>query len=217
VRLRCLLLGLAGAAMAAAGLARPIDPPGPTAPAPHETSADVAAPFGLRPGTTADAFEAMRPRGRPNATGLRLITEPPKKHPAFPQYLVQFGPKTGLCAVKAIGWRFPGPDGETTRAAFDRIAAPLARRYGDYVRDDRIDPVSEFQTPSQWVEAIRRGERVYRAEWSVETDARLPEGLRAIVLEAIAEEGSSGIALTYVFDNIDRCNHEIKDKDDEAL
>ena len=216
MRRRCFALALAGGTMVAVAVAQPTV--GPVAPPPSvDDTAEVAAPFGLRPGMAPAELEAMRPRGQARSTGLRVITEPPRKHPAFSQYLVQFGPQTGLCAVKAIGWRLPGADGEAARAAFDRIAAPLARRYGNYVRDDRIDPASRYQAPAQWVEAIERGERMFRAQWSVETQAYLPEGLREIVLEVMAEDGSAGISLTYVFENIDRCNHEIKAKDDEAL
>jgi hypothetical protein len=180
-------------------------------------SISLVAPFGLRFGMPAESLESMAPVERSRGNGFLTIREPPREHPSFTHYMVQFGPKAGVCAVRAIGWRFSGREGAASRAAFTRIVAPLATRYGGYQWTDSLDPSSNLREEHQWVESIRRSERRYRAEWTDETSTNLPPGLRAIVLEVVAENDVSGIDLTYVFENFDNCTSEIQGMNDEAL
>jgi hypothetical protein len=184
---------------------------------PTEEASGPASPFGIDVGLEPFKLELMRPTSGKRLPGRLVVRSPPRAHPAFAEYLVQFGPTSGVCAVRAFGWLVPDDGtGVQVREVFRRIASPLGHRYGRYIREDAIRPGSAFEAEDEWVEAISTGDRVYFASWSRAEGARMPRGLDAIRLEVVAGQRPA-VTLTYLFDNLAACEREIMELQDDVL
>ena len=167
-----------------------------------------AAPFGLTRGMTEAQF-GLRLKKR--AGGMYELATVPEPNPAFAYYLVEIGPTTGLCFVKAVGKEVTtSVDGIQLRSQFSRVRDELALTYGQYGETNRLLQGSMWHEPLDWMMGLVKEERLILAVWSPDTGANLAPGLREIFLTVSALSTHRGyVVLEYYFDNEDQCDREI--------
>ena len=109
------------------------------------TNRGIAGPFGLsmgmEPAEVGGKLKTFRPGGY-------RTTEVPQSHSAVKEYLLLFGPKTGLCKIIA---RSPevatSVYGRELRSAFDRLEARLNVQYGKNKKYDALEQGSIWSEP----------------------------------------------------------------------
>jgi hypothetical protein len=175
-----------------------------------------AGPFGLEKGMTLQQIG-----GKPEqlAPGKYRISTVPKPHSAFETYVVEIGPHTGLCWIKAIGKTVPtSVYGSDLRTRFEDLRGRLADTYGNADSIDRLLPGSIWNEPKDWMMALVKKERVLLAIWSQKSGAKLPPDIKSVGIAARALSTESGdIAVEYAFTNETECDAELAKAEDSAL
>jgi hypothetical protein len=143
--------------------------------------------------------------------GLYHLAAVPSPHPAFESYLVQIGPNTGLCFVKAIGVTIPtSAFGTQLRAEFSKLREELSRMYGSHRETDGLRAGSLWNEPHDWTMGLLKKDRLLAATWDGTTGARLSSELRVVYLTTTASAPDSGwLSLEYYFDNEEQCEREL--------
>ncbi|AHG66167.1 hypothetical protein [Advenella mimigardefordensis] len=196
--------------------------------------ADEAKPFGFKMGMSEkEILEALK-----NANAGAIKADPtliisrsaviPLK--GYSSYLYVFTKKSGLCKISALSENFSS--GLKLRQEYDTIKNNLITKYGKpavtFDSDNRTD------TSKDILDAMKNGEINLATSWGetvkrhpdgsfyFESIAPLPKNLKAVVLNASAENnrlgGSSGsVAITYKFANESECLSEITGSTFNAL
>lgn len=142
----------------------------------------LAGPFGLEQGLT---LEELNVTPSPFAAGKYVLIDVPKPNPAFDQYIVQIGPQTGLCWIKAISTDIvTNPYGYQLKTSFDKMEGIIERIYGDHQTIDRLVHGSRWNSPSDWMEGLLHEERMLAAFWDRGNGSDLPSDLASIDLVA---------------------------------
>jgi len=166
------------------------------------------APFGLKEGARATDFTNLDPSVRRGFFSLNTV---PKPDPVFQLYILEIGPTTGLCSIKAIGKRVDtSVTGTELQAVVNHIQMELTEAYGSG-RDTGRQPAEDgWKRDSEWMRSLCIGERIYSFEWSARSGSKMKPGITSIVLSANACSQSQGYAvLEYTFDNFDSCEREL--------
>lgn len=167
-----------------------------------------AAPFGLRRDMTRTQLGTKVEQIAPGTYKLASV---PRPHPDFESYVVQVGPTTGLCFVKAIGKNVTtGAYGTELKSHFTKIRDQVASTYGKYQEVDMLRTGSIWDEPRDWMMGLAKKERLLFTKWAVDTGATMRQGLRDVFLGAAALSSSTGyVVLEYYFDNEPQCQKEI--------
>jgi hypothetical protein len=177
----------------------------------------IAGPFGLTMGMKLSEFKGLKlARKEP---GSYKTKEVPKPHNAFPDYLLLFGPKTGLCKVVALGKVVAtSVYGTELRSAFDTLEERLKAQYGKNERLDYLREGSIWNEPKDFMTALFKKERVLASYWSAKEGSRMKDELKTIELEVhpLSEENTFMI-VSYDFQNITECLKELNAVEDYAL
>jgi hypothetical protein len=170
----------------------------------------VAGPFGLTMGMQPAAVG--RPLEKQEAAGVYRTTTVPTPYGAFERYDLQFGPRTGLCRINAIGRILKtSADGRELRTAFAEMEDRLTAQYGGAKRDDSLTAGSIWKDSQDFMIGMVRQERTLTSFWAAEYGSTLTENLREISIKAQARYSDKGyISVTYEFQNIKECEQELK-------
>lgn len=171
---------------------------------------NLAAPFGLRMGTTSEQLPGT---AEPVADGHYRLTAVRQPLAAFTDYGVRIGPGSGLCGVWASGIVADiETDGVALRGAFDAVESAMTARLGPAARTDVLLVASAFTAPDAWMQALERRQRYLFSVWSGLTGARLPADVRRVTLRAGAESASAGsLRLEIAFRNEAACDATMGD------
>ena len=188
-----------------------VPPPEPATPstriASPSTVTEDAMPFGLRKGMTKAQLGAKEQV----APGMYKLSRVPKPHPDFEFYVVQIGPTTGLCFVKAVGNDvITSVYGTEIKAQYKKIRDQVASTYGNYRERDLLLPGSIWNELNDWSMALFKKERVLMASWNLDSGATLRRGLRDVYVNASAARAGTGyVSVEYYFDTETQCQKEI--------
>lgn len=181
-----------------------------------QTANAEAGPFGLEMGMTLKDIG-----GSPEqiSKGKYRITTVPKPHSAFERYVVQVGPKSGLCFIKAVGKPVEtNAYGIELRSAFNNMSAKLTQIYGKQSRMDLLLPGSIWKEPNEFMIGLLKNERKLYDVWSVEHKSSLTGNLESVALGARPLSMDTGsITIDYSFKNKKECDAEIAAEEDGAL
>lgn len=190
----CIALKPIGMAFAAIMLALPISA--------------VAGPFGLERGMTlsdlGEYTESIVP-------GKYILETVPNPNPAFEEYIVEIGPDTGLCWIKAIGETITtNPYGAELKTEFSKLQKIVESIYGLHKLIDGVVLGSRWEDPAEWMLGLVNEERLLAAFWDPQSGSTLPDGMATIDLVASPSSRDSGyIAIEYSFDNSMKCKTEL--------
>ncbi len=176
----------------------------------------IAGPFGLSMGMKKSDFKGKLKEVAPYKYTTNAI---PKKHSAFETYVVQIGPKSGLCYIKAIGKDIStNTYGVEVKSAFDNMEAKLSKPYGKNKKVDFLRYESIWDEPKDYMPALIKGERILAALWGTEHGSKLKGNLKSVALVAKGASRSKGyLAIEYSFTNEEACDAEIAATEDGAL
>jgi hypothetical protein len=167
------------------------------------------APFGLKMGARATDFANAESSNSPGFFSLKSV---PRPDPAFQLYIVEIGPTTGLCSIKAIGNRVDtSPRGTELQAALNTLQKTLTDTYGSGKDTSRQPTDDSWKKESEWMRSLCIGERISTFEWSAANGSKMKPGITRIVLSANACSETQGYAVVeYFFDNYDVCEKELE-------
>jgi hypothetical protein len=120
-------------------------------------------------------------------------------------------PGTGLCGIEAQSRSIEtAADGAALRAAFERMAAEVERRYGALERTDiRLSRAADAAGTS-WMQRLRAGQKRLMSIWSAPNASTRVEGLTRITLTATALDDDHGlIRIAYHFFSYPACMAEL--------
>jgi hypothetical protein len=179
----------------------------------------IAGPFGLSQGMTLEQIG-----GRPmdvGGKGKYMITEVPKPHSAFGDYVIQVGPKSGLCWVKSMGKPLEtSVHGTELQSAFHDMETRLEAAYGKHLTIDELRPESIWNRPNEWMQGLAKRERELAARWSSTDGSQLPKDIRQVELYAVPYPTSLNkglLMVEYEFANFDACKAEFTAQEDDRL
>jgi hypothetical protein len=169
---------------------------------------EQAAPFGLHMGMKQSELSVEKEGKKPGMFRLKTV---PKPHRSFDWYVVQVGPKSGLCWIKAVGNDVKtSVYGSELKTELDSLRTGLGEVYGKSKFFDKLLSGSIWNEPNDWTMGLLKGERIYLSSWSVEEGSTLKPGLNKILLAANATSRNTGyVSLEYYFDNYSACEKEI--------
>jgi len=172
-----------------------------------------AGPFGLEMGMRIEDIDSKAQKIKP---GMYLITTVPKPHSSFGQYIVQVGPKTGLCWIKAIGKDInTSAYGNELRSAFIEMREKLAKSYGEGKTSDFLRSGSIWKDANDYMMALLKKERILACMWENPKDAK---DIKSLALIASASDRETGhISIEYAFKNESDAEKEIASLEDSAL
>jgi hypothetical protein len=176
----------------------------------------IAGPFGLEQGMT---LQQIGGNAQQLAPGKYKTTNVPKPHSAFDAYVLEIGPHSGLCWIKAIGKTVStSVYGLELHSTFEDLKGRLTETYGSPDLMDRLMPGSIWHDPQDWMMALLKKERVLIAVWSQKSGARLPPDIKSVAISARAlSPGSGDVAVEYAFTNETQCDAELTKAEDSAL
>ena len=176
----------------------------------------LAGPFGLSMGMKKSDFKGELKEIAPHKYQTNTV---PKKHSAFEAYVVQIGPKSGLCYIKAIGKDIrTNTYGSEVKSAFEEMESKLKSAYGDNKKLDFLRYESIWNEPKDWMPGLIKGERILAAFWNVKEGSKLTDNLTDIALAASGTNRETGyLAIDYTFSNKEACDAEIAAMEDGAL
>jgi hypothetical protein len=177
----------------------------------------IAGPFGLSMGMK--PTEVGRKLEKLSNPGGYKTTEVPQSHSAFKEYMLLFGPKTGLCKIVAMGPEVAtSVYGRELRSAFDKLEERLKVQYGKNKKYDSLEQGSVWNEPKDFMMGLLKKERTLVTFWTMEDGATLKDNIGIIELVAKALSLEKGILLvSYDFQNIDECHKELEATEDDAL
>ena len=172
-------------------------------------------PFGLEMGAPKGDFELEQL----DLPGVFVARNVPIPHSAFQQYILTFGPKSGLCLVRGVGHDIPTNSfGSQLRSAFTDLKGRLERLYGSHETVDVVLPGSIWDEPQDFMMGLLKKERFLAATWEQESGSTLKNNLASVLLAARATSHDEGyVGIEYVFNNHDACKEELMRLQDEAL
>jgi hypothetical protein len=176
----------------------------------------AAGPFGLEQGMS---LVTVGGNPEPISKGIYKFKSVPKPHPAFESYVLQFGPTSGLCWIKAIGPNVStNVYGSDLKIKFDELKNRLSDIYGFPEEFDLLLPRSIWREPNEWMTALVKKERVLASRWQLDKAINQKHELKTVFLGASALSDDLGyLAVEYYFPNYDQCESEIKRAEDETL
>ena len=175
----------------------------------------MASPFGLKMGMTIKEI-AKECEGKPEfVKNDAYIIKPKKSHPSFEHYIVFVDKNKGLYQIKAISSDIKTNDyGTELQSSFNATKDRVAKKYGEPLIRDEIDPNSAFQEGNHWMYTLKGGARTLAAIWG--QGKKLDDNLDMVILECSASEYSSRhgyLILYYYFKNAEK----IEDEQDSVL
>lgn len=167
----------------------------------------TAGPFGLEQGMSLEQLDANT---ESVAAGKYILKSVPNPNPAFEQYIVQLGPQTGLCWIKAISKDIEtNPYGYQLKSNFARLRDVVEAVYGDHLIIDRLIYGSKYDQPVEWMQGLINEERLLAAFWDRGNGSSLPKHLTSIDLVASPVSAYKGfVAIEYSFSNEATCDAE---------
>jgi hypothetical protein len=184
---------------------------------PSDSRSTGSGPFGLWMGMRKDEFEGSIEEIVPFKYRVSNV---PRKHSRFEDYIVQIAPISGLAWIKGIsGTVSTNPYGYELKTAFEDMEEKLSRIYGKSEKSDFLSYDSIWNEPRDWMQGLASGERYLFAKWNKETiRGNLPNELETVYLGASALDTYSGcIAIEYYFKNNEQATNEIDLMEDDAL
>jgi hypothetical protein len=176
----------------------------------------VAGPFGLEMGMQRSDL----PDQGKEITPFKIqVTEVPKKHSYFKSYVLKFGPKRGLCYIKAVGKDIKTDEyGTELKKAFSNMEFKLQGIYGQYKQADILRTDSSSDDADEWMESLKDGERILAAYWDNGKGSAMKGSLASVILAAQgASEEVGYLVIDYKFDNYAQCESEISTLEDDVL
>ncbi|TXN26868.1 hypothetical protein [Methylobacterium sp. WL19] len=134
--------------------------------------------------------------------------------------MLQFTPKTGICAIVAISKQVDtAANGQQLKSAVDDMADQLKQGYGNHsTKGDMLTAGSIWREPGEWTTALAKKERFYQYFWMTEGKKKLKNNVESIGLKARSSSTYSGsFIVKYEFINFDECTKIIETKDAGAL
>lgn len=176
----------------------------------------IAGPFGLEMGMQRSDLQEQ---GKEITPFKFQVTDVPKKHSAFKSYVLKFGPRSGLCYIKAMGKDIKTDEyGKEIQKAFNNMENKLQNIYGQYEKADLIREDSSEDDDDEWMESLLIGERILAAEWDREKGSTMKGNLVSVILAAqAASEESAYLVIDYKFANYAQCEIGIASGEDDAL
>ena len=153
-------------------------------------------------------------------TFVYTSTTAPKPNKAFERYVYVVTPLHGLCHIQA--WTRPieaDAHGSTMTREFRLLHEALARKYGLAKDHEFLKAGSEWNEPQDWMEGLRKKERVLRSYWTSDT-TQLPTGIEGIQLDAVAYpsfKNIGAVSVTYELTNFAQCKNELDKVRDSTL
>ena len=176
----------------------------------------VAGPFGLEMGMQRSDL----PNQGKEITPFKIqVTDVPKKHSSFKSYVLKFGPKRGLCYIKAMGKDIKTDEyGKELQKAFSNMEFKLQGIYGQYKQADILRTDSSSDDADEWMESLMDGERILHAYWDNGKGSAMKGNLASVTLAAQAASEEVGyLVIDYKFDNYAQCESEISTLEDDVL
>ena len=173
-------------------------------------------PFGFECGQKMESFSSSL---REIAPFKFSISEVPKPHSAFDQYIGVITPTHGLTWLKAIGKTIvTNPFGVEVRSSFESMKEKLGKIYEKYDLMDFLMHDSIWNEPRDWMQALQKGERVLMAQWTLKHGSRMKDSLVSVALIACAIDTDEGfIVVEYEFENNVLAEAEIAAMEDDVL
>ncbi|WP_290736362.1 MULTISPECIES: hypothetical protein [unclassified Fibrobacter] len=170
----------------------------------------MASPFGLKMGMTIKDI-AKECEGKPEfVKNDAYLIKPKKSHPSFEHYIVYVDKNKGLYQIKAISSDINTNDyGTELQTSFNATKDRIAKKYGEPLIRDEIDPGSVFHDASYWMYTLKGGARTLAAIWG--QGEKLDDSLDMVVLECSASERSTRqgyLVLYYYFKNAEKIEDE---------
>lgn len=176
----------------------------------------VAGPFGLEMGMQRSD---LQDQGKEIAPFKYQVDDVPKKHSVFKTYVLKFGPRRGLCYIKAVGKNIKTDEyGKEIQKAFSEMEFKLQKKYGKYKRADFLREDSSDDDADEWMETLLEGERLLASYWDNGKGSTMKGNLASVYLAAEASSEEVGyLVIDYKFDNYGQCESEISSVEDDAL
>ncbi len=173
-------------------------------------------PFGLKMGLRKSDFKGELKEVAPYKYVTNTLS---KKHSSFIKYVVQIGPKSGLCWIKAIGKDIvTNSYGIEVKSAFKTMESKLKKSYGNNKRHDFLQYGSIWDEPKDWMTGLTKGERILAAIWDKQDGSTLKGNLKDVALAAEGMSREEGyLTIDYSFTNKDACKDEMAATEDGAL
>jgi hypothetical protein len=180
------------------------------------TQTVFSGPFGLTKGMSLKQIDSDPIEIRPY---VYVITKVPKPHSAFNEYVVQIGPKNGLCWVKGIGKVIStNSHGHSMSNAFDRLQRKLDKAYGKGEKSDLLIGASIWDKPEDFMMSLLKKDRFLWKNWDKDKGAKLKFDLDSVDLWANAINQEEGrLTVDYFYSNFGACEKEIAAEEDGAL
>jgi hypothetical protein len=179
------------------------------------SSAPAAAQaFGISAGDKVETLDVVRDIGE----GKYLVNVP-SPHPEFEVYRVTASDTAGTCLVVAAGVDHDRDRyGDSVRAAYEKVAAAIDKRYGKGLEYDHLRSGALWDDRDEWVMAIAQNERSLQMAWTPEYGSDLTDDITEILLTVNASSSSSSyLHLQYRFANYDACSAEISSQVDAVF
>ncbi len=170
----------------------------------------MASPFGLKMGMTLKEI-AKECEGKPKfVKNDAYIIKPKKSHPSFEYYFAFVDKNKGLYQIKALSSLIHTNDyGIELQNSFNATKDRIAKKYGEPMVRDEIDPESVFYDGKYWMYTLKDGARTLAAIWG--KGEKLADNLDMVVLECSSSEISSYqgfLILYYFFKNANKIEDE---------
>ncbi|MCK9170482.1 MAG: hypothetical protein M0P01_08720 [Treponema sp.] len=183
-------------------------------------SCSFAGPFGLEMGMSlAQVKESCGGRDPVPVADDRYQIVPQKVHPSFVVYIAWINKTEGLYYLKAISEAVTTSSyGIELKNEFTRIKDSLDKNYGQDSTIDALLPGSIWNDAGDWMSGLVHKERYLFTTWNKDSGATLPDSITAILLQASADDTSTGsIQLEYEFANNSKAEERLKNVQDSVL
>lgn len=178
-------------------------------------------PFGFEPGMKKkDVIAKLGVKSVIKTEGdIVFFNTAPKPHPDFEEYMAIFSPTSGLVKLFAIGKTIDtNTSGDQVKQKFADIKSALNLRYGKSNDIDHLKAGSIWKEDGEWMMSVLKKDRNLESYWFDKPLSYLPNGIKAIKLEATALKLDSGfVSLTYEFSGFDAYADSAKAKQNSAF
>lgn len=142
-------------------------------------------PFGFDIGMTYEEVKAACGGKEPEHIGdERYSVKPKKSHPLFEEYIVWISDSVGVYYVKGISREISTSGyGNEVKSEFNSLVNTLEKKYGTFVKTNKVKPDYYWKDEQYWTRSIRDGARTYYASWIANLDNYKDyDGLVSIVI-----------------------------------
>lgn len=172
-----------------------------------------AGPFGLSMGMNLDEIRDACGGVRPEKASVvspvfdddMYFIYPKKTHSDLKYYFAHVDETAGLYRISVMSGEIPDNGyGERVKTTFYSIAYSISKTYGEpEITDEYKGEPGFFEMDSEWMTALKRGDRVLGAVWWAEPEEDLlPGNVSLIALNAGSTSGYAGtLLLSYFFAN----------------